>query len=187
MKNSKVKFPKFTKEQKEAFKNRRLKERSSLSLAYQLGIYVGEQIVYKYLPTISVDLAQTKTNISVTCAEGDKYRNLNDAWFNFSMKNRTDENDRNGEAWINMQDYYETLLDKYLPDTVECLFHLLNITEEHMLDFKKGIGHCLWDSDCSHYSTNLENIDVKADTDGFFTVITLTRHKIKESSIRKRS
>ena len=175
MKTSKVKFPKFTKEQKEAYKNRRLKERSSLSLAYQLGIYVGEQIIHKYLPTISVDSAQTKTNISVTCAEGDKYRNLNDTWFKFAME--IGETGGNGEAWINMQNYYDILLDKYLPDTVECLFHLLNITEEYMLDFKKGIGHCLWDSDCSHYSADPKHIEVKADTDGFFTLITLTRHK----------
>jgi hypothetical protein len=53
------KLPKFTKEQKEEFKNRSLKERSSLSLAYQLGIYVGEQIVHRCMPTISIDSIQT--------------------------------------------------------------------------------------------------------------------------------
>lgn len=169
------KLPKFTKEQKEEFKNRRLKERSSLSLAYQLGIYVGEQIVHRYLPTISVDSIQTKTNISVTCAEGDEYRRLDDIWFKAAMENRG--SDKNTVEWKNMRDYHDILLDKYLTDTIDCSFHLLNITEEYMLDFKKGVGDCLWSSDCSHYSADPEHIAVKADADGYFTVITLTRHK----------
>ena len=170
------KLPKFTKDQKEEFKNKRLKERSSLSLAYQLGIYVGEQIVYRYLPTISIDSIKTKTNISVTCAEGDEYRRLHDIWFKAAMENRNDKSKSEVE-WKELRGYHDTLLDKYLPNTFECSFQLLNITEENMVEFKKGVGDCLWSSDCSHYSADPEHIEVKTDTDGYFTVITLTRHK----------
>ena len=67
------------------------------------------------------------------------------------------------------------LEEKYLPKTIECRFQLLNITEENMKDFKKGVGASLWDCDCSHYSTEVKDIDVKADEDGLFTIITLKR------------
>jgi hypothetical protein len=42
-----------------------------------------------------------------------------------------------------------------------------------MEEFKKGISFSLWDCDCSHYSTKPENIEVKEDEDGYFTIITL--------------
>lgn len=165
-------------ERSAAVKKRLLEERASLTLAYQLGFYVGEQIVSRYLPTLSVDSIHTRKNISVTCAEGDECRRLNDVWFGKRMAFRGDENEASKateEEWKALRAYHEMLEEKYLPKTVECRFSLLNITEENMAEFKEGVGASLWDCDCSHYSTKPEDIEVKADEDGWFTVITLKK------------
>lgn len=167
-------LPRLTQKQKDDVKKRLLARRASLTLAYQLGFYVGEQIVNRFLPTLSVDGIHTRKNISVTCAEGDECRRLNDVWYRKTWEDR--DNKKHSEAeWKALRAYHEMLEAKYLPSTVECHFNLLNITEENMADFKKGVGASLWDCDCSHYSTLPEDIDVKADEEGWFTVITLKR------------
>lgn len=169
---------KLTPERSAAVKKRLLEQRASLSLAYQLGFYIGEEIVHRFLPTLSVDMIQTKTNISVTCAEGDECKRLNDIWFGKRMQHRGSESEAQKATeteWNALRAYHEMLEEKYLPKTVECHFQLLNITDEHMQEFKKGIGASLWDCDCSHYSTKPEDIEVKADEDGWFTIITLKK------------
>lgn len=186
-----------TPEVREELRQKRLNERASLSLAYQLGVYVGEYIVDRYLPTLSVDAIHTNNNISVTCAEGDECRKLNDIWFNKTQEVRSRLNlelrERGNETgkdwaevdrktseeteaeWNALRAYHHMLEEKYLPKTVECYLQALNIPEEHLQDFKKGIGSALWDCDCSHYSVEPEDIDVKADEDGWFTIITLKK------------
>lgn len=167
-----------TPERREELRQMSLKTRASWSLAYQLGVYVGEQIVDKHLPTLSVDGLQTRTNISVTCGEGDECRRLQDIWYNkrTSIKgSETEQSEGSKEEWKALRAYHEMLEEKYLPKTIECHFGLLNITEEHMAEFKKGVGDSLWDCDCSHYSTKSEDITVQADDEGWFTNITLKR------------
>lgn len=164
-----------TKEEKQELKRKRLEHRASWTLAYQLGVYVGEKIVRRYLPTLSVDSIHTKENISVTCAEGDECRRLNEIWFQKTMQHR-DDNTKSEVEWKALRDCHEKLEEKYLPKTVECHFQLLHITEEHMSDFKEGISIALWDCDCSHYSTKVEDINVVTDDDdGYFTIITLKK------------
>jgi hypothetical protein len=165
----------FTPEEKEEIRQRSLKARAALTLAYQLGFYVGEEIVHRYLPTLSVDMIRTNKNISVTCAEGDECRRLNNVWYAKRMASRDDDNKSSEKEWNELRAYHEMLEEKYLPKTVRCSFQLLNITEEHMEEFKKGVGDSLWDCDCSHYSTRPEDIEVKADEDGWFTEIILKR------------
>lgn len=172
------KFRELTAEESAATKKRLLEERASLSIAYQLGFYIGEEIVNRFLPTLSIDLIITKKNISVTCAEGDECRRLNDVWFEKRMSVKGSDSEKakaTEEEWKAVRAYHEMLEEKYLPKTVECYFTMLNITEENMQDFKKGIGVSLWNCDCSHYSANSEDIDVKEDSDGFFTIITLKK------------
>jgi len=188
---------KFTAKEKEAMRKRALEERASWSLAYQLGVYVGEQIVDKYLPTLSCDSLQTKTNISVTCGEGDECRRLNDVWYNKLEEGRIKVNlefkdkeklsgkdyaeiehkkhEHAAEEWKALRAYHEMLEEKYLPKKIDCRFQFLNVTEENMEEFKKGVGVALWDCDCSHYLCKPEEIEVKADDEGWFTTITLTK------------
>lgn len=184
-----------TPERLEKMRKRRLKARASLPLISQLGYYIGEEIVRKYLPTLSVDMLQTTTIISVTDAEKKECKRLEKAWWNKRDKVRTKlnkelkESDLNLEWWeidhkINeatkaewdaLRAYHEMLEEKYLPKTIECHFRHLNISERNMKKFKEAIGVVLWDCDCSHYSVDPKDIDVKADEDGYFTVITLKK------------
>lgn len=174
-KNKRNGFPQLTPEREAAVKKRLLEQRASLNLAYQLGYYVGEKIVNKFLPTLSVDMLQTRKNISVTAGEGDECRRLDAIWYEKRITNRDDDDKSSEEEWKALRAYHEMLEEKYLPKTIDCHFQLLNVTEENMQQFKKGVGASLWNCDCSHYSTKPEDIDVKADEDGWFTVITLKR------------
>jgi len=167
-----------TEEDRQAIVKRRLEAKSKLLLAFQLGFYVGEQIVNRYLPTLSVDLIQTRKIISVTSDEQREATRLNDIWFDkaISFKGTDDEKEKaTKEEWNALRAYHKMLEEKYLPKTIESHFCLLNISENDMEEFKKGISFSLWDCDCSHYSVKEENIGVVADEDGYFTVITLIR------------
>lgn len=161
----------FSDEDKQKYKNQRLEQRAGLTLAYQLGFYVGEQIVNRYLPTLSVDMLQTRNVISVSPDEKAECERLEVEWFNKSQLKYTDSK----EEWELLRAYRRMLEEKYLPKTLECHFTLLNINEGDMEEFKKGIGYSLWDCDCSHYNVEKESISVVADNEGYFTVITLKR------------
>lgn len=165
-------------EERAEVRKRLLERRATLSLTYQLGYYVGEQIVDRFLPTLSCDSLQTRTVISVTAGEGDECKRLESVWFSKRMEHRGDEKEASEATkteWDALRAYREMLEEKYLPKTIDCHFQVLNITEDNMKEFKEGIGVSLWNCDCSHYSAKPEDIDVKADDDGWFTVITLKR------------
>lgn len=189
------KILKLSEEEKKELVNKRLEKRESLTLAYQLGYYIGEEIVNRFLPTLSCDSIHTNNNISVTCAEGDECRRLNDVWFNKTQEVRYNLNKESREKqdgkksweiddesrkatekeWEELRAYHKMLEEKYLPKTLECKFQILNINPNDMDEFKKGISHSLWNCDCSHYSTKEEEIVVEADEEGWFTVITLKK------------
>lgn len=168
-----------TDEDRAKIKQQRLEAKNKLTLEFQLGWFIGEQIVDKFLPTLSVDGLTTRTNISVTCAEGDEYRRLSDTWFNkrHSVKGSSDkEKDKLSEnEWKAYRAYHEMLIEKYLPKTLECFIHILNVPENKLNELKQGISASLWNSDRSHYSTKIENIDIRDDENNFFTIITLKR------------
>lgn len=172
------KFFDLTPEEINEIRTKRLEARAKLSLAFQLGYYVGEKIVDQFLPTLSVDMIESRKVISVSSEEQRECRRLNDIWFNkiSSLKGTDKENqDATKEEWLASRTYHEMLEEKYLPKTLERHFTLLNVSENDMEAFKKGIGSSLWDSDLSHYSTKEEDISVVPDDDGFLTVITLKR------------
>jgi hypothetical protein len=166
-------FPRISEEKQLELKERRIKERKGMSLALQLGYFVGEQIVSKSLPTLYTDPIHTGKVISVTHAEKAEYERLNTAWFTKRSQSKTDDNSDSEEEWGALRAYDKMLEVKYLPPTIKCFFGPLYVAEEHMADFKKGLGYSLWDCDCSHYSTKPENIEVKEDEDGYFTIISL--------------
>ena len=169
------KLKQFTDEERAEFKRQRFERRDKLTLAYQLGFYIGEQIVSKFLPTLSVDGIHTNKNISVTCAEGDECRRLNDVWFNKHGFGQSKDSGEDSNEWKELRAYHEMLEEKYLPKMIECYFPLLNIGEHNMNDFKKGISISLWDCDASHYSTSVEDIEVRDDENGWNTFIILKR------------
>ena len=158
--------------------NKRVIKREGLTLAYQLGFYIGEIIVDKYLPTLNVDLIQTKKVISVSELEAEKCKLLNDAWFDKKIKNMCSDEDKEKSSeleWKELRAYHEMLEEKYLPKTLECYFNLLYINKQDVSEFKKGIISALYDCDCSHYSIKEEKINIVYDKDGFLTTIILER------------
>lgn len=168
----------FTDKQRTEFKEKRIEERSKLSLAFQLGYYVGEQIVNRYLPTLSCDMLQTRIVIEITPEEEAECKRLNAVWFGKRMSLKSDADHKESETeWNELRAYHEMLESKYLQDTIDCRFQLLNIEEKDIVEFKKGLGISLWDCDCSHYNTNAKDIQIKIDEDAFFTIITLNRSK----------
>ncbi len=127
------------------------------NIAYQLGFYVGEQLVHQYLPTLSVDDIQTRNNISVTCGEGDHYRKLEDIWgkqYDIDKKSADKE-------WKEYKAYSKLLEDKYLPKTLECFFENLELTENDISSFKEGLILSLWDCDCCSYSLSPDDIKIE--------------------------
>lgn len=172
------KFFKLTQKDKERLRKKRVEERKKLTLAYQLGYYIGEEIVRRYLPTLSCEEITTNKIIQVRISEADERRRLDNIWYNkySSIKGTNSERSNAAkEEWEALRTYCKMLEDKYLPKTIECSFQLLNVGRKDISDFKKGIGASLWDCDCSHYSCNTKDISVKMDKDGFFTTITLAK------------
>ena len=164
---------KLTPEKKAELKQKRLDKKAKLTLAYQLGYYIGEQIVDKYLLTLSCETIRTNNVIQVSISEADKLRELSDIWFNkcHSIKGSDEEQEVSSEVeWKALRAYNKMLEDKYLPYTIKCHFQVLNVLESDMNDFKKGISTSLWDCDCSHYSCELEDISVEDDESCFFTI-----------------
>lgn len=169
---------KFSDSEIENYKKEQVSYRESLTTAFQLGFYVGEQIVSNYLPTLNVDMVQTRKIISVSIEEYNECKRLDEIWFNKRMYvkgNEIEKAEATETDWQALRAYHEMLEEKYLPKTVECYFRVLNVSENDMKEFKKGIGSSLWECDCSHYSVKEEDISVIADERGDFTLITLKR------------
>lgn len=159
-----------TPEYLEGMKARRLAEIKSKTAEYQLGFYVGQEIVRRNLPCLSVDSIHTNNMIPVTPEEELKAKELEDTWYN----NHKDHGGDQDPNWIALRAFHREMEDKYLPKTVECYFDPLNI--ENMSEFKKGLRTSLWNCDICHYKIREDDdIDVKLIDDYFFTIITLKR------------
>ena len=118
-------------------------------LNYQLGMYVGEYITLKYLPTLTTDSLRTHTQISVSEEDIEKHKRvqetLSKAWFK-----------RKGNKEVNTKVEFESyknlnneLAKKYLPEKLECL--IPKIYPTNIDKFKEGLMDQLWDTDLSHY------------------------------------
>jgi hypothetical protein len=160
-----------TPEKSEEMRLRRLANIKAMTMEYQLGWYVGEEIVRKYLPTLSVDMIQTRTVIEVDPAEKVECERLNDIWFEKSQRLGQEGSSK---EWKELRAYHEMLEAKYLPKEVICHIQPVNYIDEDQ--FKLGIVRALWDSDLCHYKcSDPSDVDVKLEDDAYFTKITLKR------------
>lgn len=157
-------------EDEKRLKTRRLERIKSMTAEYQLGCYVGDEIVRRHLPCLSVDMIHTNNVIPVTPEEAARAEELNDTWFN----NHKDGGGDQDPNWIALRAFHKEMEDKYLPKTVECYFDPLNI--DNWSEFKKGVRTSLWNCDICHYDIREDDdIDVKLTDEYFFTIITLKR------------
>lgn len=160
-----------TPEKLEEMKQRRLNAIKEMSVEFQLGCYVGDEIVRRFLPTLDVDMIQTNNLINVTPAEKAEAERLNDDWFEKSQSNQPCS-----AEWKKLRAYHRQLEDKYLQDFLECRISPVNVNDE--TEFKRGVAHSLWHSDLSHYACSSPNdIGMRLSSDAYFTVITLRRSK----------
>ena len=85
-----------------------------LSLEYQLGHFIGDYIVEKYLPTLSID-GSTHTIIDVTKEEAEEYMRLEEVWWNAlhpggNMAIKAEAN----KEWNHRMAHRNMLKDKFL-------------------------------------------------------------------------
>jgi hypothetical protein len=160
-----------TPERSEEMKQRRLTAIKEMSVEFQLGCYVGDEIVRRFLPTLDIDMIQTNNLWKVTPAEKAEAERLNNDWFEKSQSNKPCS-----AEWKKLRAYHRQLEDKYLQDFLECRISPVNVNDE--TEFKRGVAHSLWHSDLSHYACSSPNdIGMRLSSDVYFTVITLRRSK----------
>lgn len=161
-----------TPEVKEEMKQKRLAALKAMTLEYQLGLFVGEYIVSRYLPSLSIDKwnINPKNIISVSPEETAEEERLTNIWFNKVQKFSKEECI---EEWNESIAYRKALMAKYLPHQIKCFIYPLNYENEKEL--KRGIKRALWDSDrCNYKCTTDEDIVIEHDEEGYYTYVHLT-------------
>jgi len=116
-------------------------------LNYQLGMYVGEYITRRYLPTLSTDSLKTHTEIQVSQEDAERHRLVEEALTKTYKWRGGDDNST--EAFEIFKALNEELATKYLSEKLECLVPKIYPTD--MDTFKEGLYDQLWDTDLSHY------------------------------------
>ena len=153
----------------EGLKQKRIVRIKSMSLEYQLGFYVGEEIARNWLPTLAVDGIHSSKVISVTLEEHQKHLELQEKWYKL-VQNKSDHS----KEWLELQEHHKLLECKYLPKILKCYISPVNVNDE--IEFKKGIAKGIYDSDLSHYDcTYPEDIEFCLDEKAYFTIVTLKR------------
>lgn len=150
-----------TPEMEDKFKQERIEWKNSLTAEYQLGHYVGLEIVHNYLPTLSTDMLQTRNVIEVSEEDTMENERLDTEWYATTQYGgEWDGKDESGdkEKWNLYHQHNKMLERKYLPNPLYCHMGVLNIRD--MDDFKKGLRFALWDCDMCSYNIELENIKI---------------------------
>ena len=160
---------KLTPEESERLRQKRIESIKSTSVDYQLGVYVGEEIAARYLPTLEIDMLQSRKVINVLPEEKEEADRLEKEWWS---KQEAKEN--SDEEWKKLRAYHEIIEKKYLPDTLVCHIRPIHVNSEE--DFKAGVANAIWNCDYSHYScSGPADIEYELEEDGFFTKFTLKR------------
>jgi len=142
-----------------------------LTVDYELGYFVGEHIVNRYLPTLSTDILQS--NIVIKVSEEDSVENnrLDKEWYSTTryQKNYDGENDGDKEKWKLYLQHNKMLEKKYLPNSLECTLRLIKFNDEK--EFKEGLRSSLWDCDMCSYNIEIENIKIENEMEFGYTII----------------
>jgi hypothetical protein len=158
-----------TPDEREEMRQERIEHKQSLTAEFQLGDYVGEHIVARFLPTLSTDKLQSRKVIQVSEEDTQKHNELDEAWWNTTEYGETPNAADKEERWKQLLANQRMLEKKYLPNPLKCHLPILNIQNE--LEFKQGLKASLWDCDMCSYNIDAENIKIYDDEDSYFTVI----------------
>lgn len=153
------------------YKEERIKENKeyleNVSMDWQLGYYVGEDIVHNHLPTLSTDIIHSNKVIQVSEEDYLENERLNKNWFNSCQHVRGDSGDK--EKWDLYFNHNKMLEKKYLPSILECTFRLIRIGD--MKKFKEGLRNSLWNCDMCSYNIDEDKIEITNDLEFGFTHI----------------
>jgi hypothetical protein len=139
-----------------------------VSMDYQLGYYVGEHIVSRYLPTLSTDMVQSRNVIKVSEEHQSEYDEMDKDYVDTLIANDWKKGDDN---LFEMLKKFRKLLDKeYLPNPLDCHLRLIKYNDEK--EFKEGLRSSLWDCDMCSYNIEIENIKIENEMEMGFTIIT---------------
>lgn len=163
-----IKTPEYKQKQIE----RHQKYLDEVSIDFELGFYIGEHIVNRYLPTLSTDMLQSRRVIKVNEEDSIENKRLDNEWFSTTRynKNWNGEDDGDKEKWNLYLQHNKMLEKKYLPNPLECHLGLIKFNDEDK--FKEGIRSSLWDCDMCSYNIEKENIKIEYDMEMGFTIIT---------------
>ena len=154
-------------EYKEKMMNKNKEYLKNVGMDYQLGFYIGENIVDNYLPTLSTDMIHSRKVIKVSEKDEIENNRLDDEWFNSCTHERGNSGDK--EKWEAYFNHNKMLERKYLPQTLECVFSLIRIDD--MNKFKEGIKESLWNCDMCSYNIDEDKIEITNDLELGFTHI----------------
>lgn len=174
-------FDRLTPERIEDIRKNRESQIKKLTAEFQFGYFVGEYIVNKYLPSLSIDTPKTNNLISVTPEEQIKFKEIESAWWeatNAKRDPKTGGYENSEKEWNELMAFRREMEVKYLPHELKCFFSPLNITNEK--EFKQGLIFSLWDCDICHYSIEPEEITIEHDSDFFFTHIIFKLGSLKK-------
>jgi hypothetical protein len=159
-----------TPEYKQECIERTQKYLDNLTMDYQLGYFVGEYIVNRYLPTLSTDLLKSNRVIEVTEEESLENKRLNEDWFSSTTYsvNHDGPDDGNDDKWRKYLEHNKMLEKKYLPNPLECYIQLIKLNDE--IEFRKGLRFSLWNCDRCQY--NIENYTIQHNLELMYTKIT---------------
>ena len=156
---------------KPEYKMARIKEHEeylkNVSMDWQLGYYIGENIVDNYLPTLSTDMIYSRKVIQVSEEDTIENKRLDEEWFNSCLHVKGDSGDK--EKWEAYFNHNKMLEKKYLPQTLECVFSLIGIRD--MKKFKDGLRNSLWNCDMCSYNIDEDKIEITNDLELGFTHI----------------
>jgi hypothetical protein len=148
---------------KEAQKKKNQEWFDASTVDYHLGTYVGEHIVDRYLPTLSIDVMQSRTVLQVSEEDAAQNKTLEEAW---AMDMDTPAN------WEAYHTHSKELQKKYMPAVLECPLPLTKFNDE--AEFKAGLRNALWECDICSYDISPENIKIEHDMERAITRIFLT-------------
>lgn len=159
-----------TPKQIEKMRRERIESIKKMTPEYQLGLYVGEELVRRYLPTLDIDMIRTNNLIKVLPEEKEEHERLNDIWYN----SYNSEGQKSEDNWKSLRENHKKLEDKYLPQELICRIDPINVVNEK--EFKTGIANALWNSDLCHYKcSSPDDIEFWLDECAYFTVIKLEK------------
>lgn len=125
-------------------------------LSYSYGLEIGDDIA-EHLPTLSCDSLKSRNVIQVTYGEAQELYRLDAVWYDNHSKINEGENDPN---WILLQAEHRKLEAKYIPQT-HTWFRMGGLPEGLNIDqFKQGIVNSMWNCDYSHYSCDVNDVEV---------------------------